>query len=70
MAAVMAAQPDEAESIAPKAENMSFTAGVLIPDRDKLFDRLQEYMDTLGTPSIPRSIWNSSSRNMTTTTSC
>lgn len=31
MAAVMAAQPDEAESIAPKAENMSFTAGVLTP---------------------------------------
>ena len=49
MAAVMAAQPDEAESIAPKAENMSFTAGALTPDRDKLFDRLQEYMDTLHT---------------------
>ena len=47
MAAVLAAQPDEAEFIAPKAENMSFTAGVLTPDRDKLFDRLQEYMDTL-----------------------
>ena len=28
---------------------MSFTAGVLTPDRDKLFDRLQEYMDTLHT---------------------
>lgn len=49
MAAVMAAQPDEAESIAPKAENMSFTAGVLTPDRDKLFDRLREYMEALHT---------------------
>ena len=49
MAAVLAAQPDEAESIAPKAENMSFTAGVLTPDRDLLFDRLREYMDTLHT---------------------
>ena len=47
MAAALAAQPDEAESIAPKGENGHFTDGVLAPDRDRLFDRLQEYMDTL-----------------------
>lgn len=49
MAAAMAAQPDEAEAIAPKEENGTFTAGVLTPDRNLLFDRLQEFMDTLAT---------------------
>lgn len=47
MAAAMAAQPDEAEAIAPKEENGTFTAGVLTPDRNLLFDRLQEFMDTI-----------------------
>lgn len=69
MAAVMAAQPDEAESIAPKAENMSFTAGVLTPTGISSLTGCRSTW-ILCTPSIPRSIWNSSSRNMTTTTSC
>lgn len=46
MEAVLASQPDEAEAIAPLGENAHFTAGVLTPDRDALFDRLQEFLDT------------------------
>ena len=37
--------PDEAESIADLIGNENFSVGALTPDRDKLFDRLQEYMD-------------------------
>lgn len=47
MAAVLAAEPDEAESIAPLEKNEAFTAGCLTPDRDALYDRLQEFMDTV-----------------------
>ena len=36
---------DEAESIAEKGTNEDFVSGVLSPDRNKLFDRIQEYMD-------------------------
>ncbi|NLM10281.1 MAG: TldD/PmbA family protein [Clostridiaceae bacterium] len=35
---------DEAESIAPKIKNDNFVSGALSPDRDKFFDRLQEYV--------------------------
>lgn len=48
IAAAMAAQPDEAEAIAPKEENAAFTSGILTPDRDALYDRLEEFMATLG----------------------
>lgn len=40
---------DEAESIAPKTKNEDFVAGVLSPDKDKLFDRLQEYLHDVKT---------------------
>ena len=44
IAAAESSVPDEAESIAELVQNESFTAGVMEPDRDKLFDRLEEYM--------------------------
>lgn len=45
IAAAESSVADEAESIAEKGKNEEFTTGVLTPDRDRLFDRLQEYMD-------------------------
>jgi PmbA protein len=36
---------DEAEAIAPKEENEDFISGVITPDKNKLFDRIQEFMD-------------------------
>ncbi|MBP7177132.1 MAG: TldD/PmbA family protein [Thermoclostridium sp.] len=45
MAAAESSVPDVAESIAEKEKNEVFSTGVLTPDRDRLFDRLQEYMD-------------------------
>ncbi|MGI6578598.1 MAG: TldD/PmbA family protein [Eubacteriales bacterium] len=44
IAAAESSVADEAESIAQLDRNESFTVGVLQPDRDKLFDRLQEYL--------------------------
>jgi len=37
--------PDEAEAISEKINNENFQTGVLTPDRDRLFDRLQEFLD-------------------------
>lgn len=37
--------PDEAEAISEKINNENFQTGVLAPDRDRLFDRLQEFLD-------------------------
>lgn len=48
---ILAAQSsvsDEAESIAEKGNNEEFVSGVLTPDRDKHFDRIQEYMEDVG----------------------
>lgn len=36
--------PDDAEAISEKIKNESFETGALSPDRDKLFDRLQELL--------------------------
>jgi len=44
IAAAESSVSDEAESIAPRIKNENFVAGVLEPDRDKLFDRLKEYL--------------------------
>lgn len=45
IAAAESSVADEAESIAEKIKNEDFTTGTLTPDRDRLFDRIQEYMD-------------------------
>ncbi len=45
MAAAESSVADEAESIAEKETNEVFSTGVLTPNRDRLFDRIQEYMD-------------------------
>jgi len=47
IAAAESSVSDEAESIAPKIKNGDFVSGVLTPDKDKLFDRLQEYLSDL-----------------------
>jgi len=44
IAAAESSVSDEAEAIAPKIRNANFTAGVLEPDRDKLFDRIKEFV--------------------------
>jgi PmbA protein len=44
MAAAESSVSDAAESIAEKDSNEDFVSGVLTPDRDRLFDRIQEYM--------------------------
>lgn len=43
-----ASVPDKAESISEKIDNEDFQTGVLTPDRDRLFDRLQEFLDDTG----------------------
>lgn len=45
IAAAESSVADEAESIAEKVKNEDFVTGVLAPDRDRFFDRLQEYLD-------------------------
>ena len=40
---------DSAESIAELGKNEHFTVGIMEPDRDKLFDRLQEYLQDVKT---------------------
>jgi len=45
IAAAESSVADEAEAIAEKVKNDEFTTGVLTPDKDKFFDRVQEYMD-------------------------
>ena len=47
MAGALASQPDAAEAIAPKEENEHFHSGILTPDRGGLFDRSQEFIDTV-----------------------
>lgn len=47
IAAAESSVSDEAESIAPKIKNDNFVSGVLSPDKDKFFDRLQEYLADL-----------------------
>ena len=37
--------PDEAESISERINNGNFKTGVLSPNRDRLFDRLREFLD-------------------------
>ncbi|NLY18330.1 MAG: TldD/PmbA family protein [Clostridiaceae bacterium] len=46
--AAKASVPDEAEAISEKINNEDFQTGVLTPDRDRLFDRLQEFLDDIG----------------------
>ena len=38
---------DEALSISPLTENSDFVDGILVPDMDKLFMRIREYMDSV-----------------------
>jgi len=45
MAAAQSSVPDEAESISEKETNKDFEAGVQVFDRDRLFDRIKEYME-------------------------
>lgn len=45
IAAAESSVADEAESIAEKGKNEDFVSGVLEPDKNRLFDRLQEFMD-------------------------
>jgi len=49
IAAAESSVSDEAESIAPKIKNGDFVSGVMTPDKEKLFDRLQEYLADLKT---------------------
>ena len=44
IAAAESSVADRAESIAELEKNEHFVVGVVEPDRDKLFDRLQEYL--------------------------
>ncbi len=44
VAAAESSVPDEAESIAELSQNENFTSGAMEPDRNKLFDRLEEYL--------------------------
>jgi PmbA protein len=44
VAAAESSVPDDAESIAELMKNQDFKAGVMEPDRDRLFDRLEEYL--------------------------
>lgn len=45
IAAAESSVADEAESISEVTKNENFESGVLTPDRDKLFDRVQEYLE-------------------------
>ena len=44
IAAAESSVADEAEQIAPLTQNADFAAGITEPDRDALFDRLQEFL--------------------------
>jgi len=48
MAAAESALPDEAEQISPYTQNGSFSSGILEPDRNRLFDRMEEYLAETG----------------------
>ena len=48
LAAADAGVEDEAEGIAEFIENRSFESGVMLPDKEKLFLRIQEYICELG----------------------
>lgn len=53
LATAESAETDEAEQIAPLTQNAAFRAGVLEPDRNGLFDRIEEYMAEVAT-SYPK----------------
>ena len=49
IAAAESSVADEAESVAELEKNEVFTVGVLQPDRDRLFDRLEEFLNDVKT---------------------